>query len=227
MSKFVTTAYTNKKRIPLVEEGLVALTATVDDSGLVADSELKKIVVAGTIVGGGFLADPANKVSVANTAGTVDLVSTGANNDITITNKTTGALKIQLVDPSANSQTLGVAVTTDTIKVMLATSGAGAITSTGIDVIALLNANPVTQKLITAANKGTDTGAAVVTAVAAADIPAPTVIPEGVLLDDVDCTHGPKSGAIAIMGVMDLNKLPAVPSAMAVAALAGRILFAK
>ena len=72
MSKFATTTYSNNKRITLVEEGLIALTATVDNAGLSADSEGKKIVVAGTIVGGGFLADPANKVAAANTAGTAN-----------------------------------------------------------------------------------------------------------------------------------------------------------
>jgi len=227
VSKFATTTYSNKKRIPLVEEGLISLTATVDDNGLVANSEGKKIVVAGTIVGGGFLSDPANKVAAANTAGTANLVCVGANNDITIINKTTGALKVELVDPAGNSQALKVQAVNDTIQVLLATSGAGAITSTGADVVALLNANPLTSTRLVASNKGTDTGVAAVTALAAVTIPAPAVIPEGVLLDDVDVTHGPHSGAVAVYGILDLNKLPAVPSAMAVAALAGRILFAK
>lgn len=227
MSKFATTTYSNKKRIPLVEEGLVALTATVNDAGLVADSEGKKIVVAGTLVGGGFIADPANKVSAANTAGTADLVCAGANNDITLVNKGLVALKVALIDPAANSQTLKLDFSTDTIKVLLKTGAGGAIESTGAEVVALLNANPYTAELLVAANKGADTGAAVVTALAAVTLPAPTVVPEGVLLDDVDCTYGPKSGAVAVAGIMDLNKLPAVPSAMAVAALTGRILFAK
>lgn len=227
MSKFATTTYSNKKRIPLVEEGLVALTATVNDAGLVADSEGKKIVVAGTIVGGGFIADPANKVAAANTAGTADLVCAGANNDITLVNKGLVALKVALIDPAANSQTLKLDISTDTIKVLLKTGAGGAIESTGAEVVALLNANPYTSELLVAANKGADTGAAVVTALAAVTIPAPTVIPDGVLLDDVDVTHGPHSGAVAVKGIMDLNKLPAVPSAMAVAALTGRILFAK
>lgn len=227
MSKFVTTTYSNQKRIPLVEGGLVSLPVTVNDANIAANSEGKKIVAAGTIVGGSVFADPANKVAAANTPGTVDLESTGANNDITITNKTTKAMKIQLVDPAGNSKPLFVQVINDTIQVSLATSGAGAITSTGAEVVALLNANPVTNELISAANKGTDTGAAAVTAVNATTIPAPTVVPEGVLLEDADVTNGPCGAAMAVMGILDLNKLAATPSAMAQKVLAGRIVFAK
>ncbi|MDU2066628.1 MAG: hypothetical protein E6713_17555 [Sporomusaceae bacterium] len=50
---------------------------------------------------------------------------------------------------------------------------------------------------------------------------------EGVLLNDVDVTYGPASGAMVIHGFIDLGKLPTAPDPAAVTALAGRIVFMK
>jgi hypothetical protein len=50
---------------------------------------------------------------------------------------------------------------------------------------------------------------------------------EGVLFNDVDVTYGPASGAMLIHGFPSLDKLPAVPAATAVTALAGRVVFLK
>lgn len=49
---------------------------------------------------------------------------------------------------------------------------------------------------------------------------------EGVLLHDVDVTHGPNVGTMVIRGQIDLNKIVA-PNALSVTALASRILFIK
>ena len=226
MSKMKTTAYANNVNVERIP-GSRCIAVTVDDTGVAANSEGKKIVPAGTIVGGNVFADPANKVADANNPAKGDLESTGTNNDITVTNLTGSVIKVQLVDPAGNNKTLGLDLTTDTIKVMLATGGTGAITSTAADVIALLNANPITKAILVAANKGTDTGESVVTAVAAVTIDGSAVkYPEGVLLNDVDVTYGPKSGAMIVSGIVDLAKLTAAPSALARKALAGRIVFA-
>lgn len=53
MSKFVETTYTNKKSILKFPDHYVNLTVTVSDAGVTANAEGKKIVPAGTIVGGG------------------------------------------------------------------------------------------------------------------------------------------------------------------------------
>lgn len=50
---------------------------------------------------------------------------------------------------------------------------------------------------------------------------------EGVLLTDVDVTHGAAVGTMVIRGQIDLAKLPAAPNALSVTALASRILFIK
>lgn len=56
--KFIETTYTNKKEILKFPDHYVALAVTVDDAGVVADADGKKIVPAGTILGGGVLTDP-------------------------------------------------------------------------------------------------------------------------------------------------------------------------
>lgn len=66
MSKFVTTAYGNRIEILKFPDHYVAVPVTVDDEGVVAVGG-KKIVPAGTIVGGGTLADPEVMVKKATT----------------------------------------------------------------------------------------------------------------------------------------------------------------
>ncbi|GKU79866.1 hypothetical protein [Paenibacillus sp. L3-i20] len=66
MSKFIKTTYTNKKGILKFPDHYVAIPVTVDDAGVVV-VDGKKIVPAGTIVGGGTLTTPATKVKKAVT----------------------------------------------------------------------------------------------------------------------------------------------------------------
>lgn len=131
MSKFVTTTYGNKKEILKFPDHYVALGVMVDDAGITANADGKKIVAAGTIVGGGVLTDNTKKVSVKNTQG-------------------------------------------------------GAAGSEGSAVDA-----------------------------------------EGVLLNDVDVTYGPASGAMIVHGFIALDKLSTAPADEAITALKGRILFLK
>lgn len=62
--KFVKTDYTSPVEILKFPEHNVAVTVTVDDTGVVA-VDGKKIVPAGTIVGGGFLADRTAKAKAS------------------------------------------------------------------------------------------------------------------------------------------------------------------
>lgn len=57
MSKFKTTTYGNTKTILKFPDHYVNLAVTVSDEGVESNAEGKKIVPAGTIVGGGFLTD--------------------------------------------------------------------------------------------------------------------------------------------------------------------------
>lgn len=112
MSKFVETTYGTPKQILKFPDHYVALAVTVDDAGVTPDANGRKIVPAGTILGGGFIADDTQKA-----------------------------------------------------------------------------------------------------------VPANGATSEGVLFNDTDVTHGPAPGAAIIHGFIDLNKLPAAPTADAITAL--------
>lgn len=55
--KFTQTDYGNKKGILKFPDHYVNLAITVDNTGITANADGKKIVPAGTILGGGFLTD--------------------------------------------------------------------------------------------------------------------------------------------------------------------------
>lgn len=103
------------------------------------------------------------EVKATLTTGTV-----AANNGITYTSTLTGDLgnksSIALVDPKANSAALSVTVSGLDITVNLATSGAGAITTTATQLLAAIAASTAASALVTAAATGASTGAGVVAA---------------------------------------------------------------
>ena len=57
MSKFKTTTYSSDKTILKFSDHYVNLAVTVSDTGIQPNAEGKKMVPAGTILGGGFLVD--------------------------------------------------------------------------------------------------------------------------------------------------------------------------
>ncbi|MFK0524760.1 hypothetical protein ACINKY_21400 [Paenibacillus illinoisensis] len=67
--KYTQTSYGNTKKITKFIDHAVNLAITVDDTGVVANTEGKKIVPAGTILGGGVLADETVKATAVNGAG--------------------------------------------------------------------------------------------------------------------------------------------------------------
>lgn len=72
MSKFVENTYTNRKEILKFSNHSVQVAVSVDPTGIVADEDGRKIVKAGTIVGGkdgSTLADETKKVEKKNTQG--------------------------------------------------------------------------------------------------------------------------------------------------------------
>lgn len=66
--KFTVTQYGNKKEILKFPDHYVTLAITVDDTGVVANEEGKKIVPAGTILGGGIIQDQSKLAIKANDA---------------------------------------------------------------------------------------------------------------------------------------------------------------
>jgi hypothetical protein len=93
---------------------------------------------------------------------------TGTNNDLTFTAKRPGAtgnqITVRYVDPGANNAKLSVQSDGRDIVVNLATSGAGAITSTAAQVRDALLANTTAADLVSVANAATNDGTGVVTA---------------------------------------------------------------
>lgn len=231
--KFNVTNYAGTTEILKFPDSYVALPVTVDDNGVSANADGKKIVQKGTVVGGAaasVLADATQKVQKKNTASVAASLDTGVvanNNAITWTAKKAGtignAIKVQLLDPAGNDKALAISISGDTVVVSLATSGAGAITSTAAQVIAAVNAHLVAKDLVSAANKGASTGAGVVVAVDATALAnganGSALAAEGVLLNDVDVTHGPAPGAMVVSGYIAKSKIPEAPVAEAVAVL--------
>lgn len=68
--KFVETTYTNTKSIVKFPDHYVNLAVTVSDVGVVANTDGKKIVPAGTILGGGVLASLTAPAVKATSTGT-------------------------------------------------------------------------------------------------------------------------------------------------------------
>ncbi|GAC42284.1 hypothetical protein [Paenibacillus popilliae] len=66
MSKFVETNFSNKKVILKFPDHYLNLAVTVSDVGVTPNADGKKIVPAGTILGGGVLSDPTKKAVKAN-----------------------------------------------------------------------------------------------------------------------------------------------------------------
>jgi hypothetical protein len=95
---------------------------------------------------------------------------TNVNADVTLTSVGYGAVYNQItiayLDPGANSIPLHVGVNGTDIKVTCATDGTGAITTTGAEVVAALNANAEIAALVTATDEGDGSG--VINAVAKA-----------------------------------------------------------
>ena len=78
MMKYTETSYLSTKGILKFPDHYVAIPVTVDNTGIVANADGKKIVPAGTIVGGGVLADPTVKVTTQNDADAEGVLFTDA-----------------------------------------------------------------------------------------------------------------------------------------------------
>lgn len=104
------------------------------------------------------------------TAATLSTNLTGTNNDLVFTAVPSGAagnsVTIAYIDPSGNDEELSIEVTGTDIVVNLATGGAGAITSTAAQILAAIEDNEDAAALVTVANKSSNNGTGVVTALA-------------------------------------------------------------
>jgi len=151
------------------------------------------------------------------------------NNAITFTAVAAGSdgnvIKVQLLDPAGNSKALAVSISADTIVVSLATSAAGAITSTAAEVIAAVNAHLYAKTLLVAANKGASTGAGVVAAVAATALAGganANVVPS-VILEEYVANQVAEVTVRAYLGGVFYTSMLVGMDAAAIAALGARV----
>lgn len=215
MSKFVVTEYGNKLEILKFPDHYVAIPVTVDATG-VSLVNGKKIVPAGTIVGGAtvsILDDPEELAVKGYTAGTKASVATGTGEDykITWTARRVGAAgnSISVTITGSADASLGVAVSGKDITITLEKDTS--IKSTVDEVIAAVAAHPVAGKLVVGvgeAGKGDTIMAAANKASLANGADSVPAIIDGVLLNDVDVTYGDAPGAMLIHGFVDATKLP-------------------
>lgn len=105
---------------------------------------------------------------MSGTFATLSTALTGANNDLKYTSKIRGLagnnISVTYIDPAANSQPLTISVIGNNIRVILATGGGGAITSTASLIKAAIIANNTTHALVGVALLSGNSGAGVVTA---------------------------------------------------------------
>ena len=208
---------------------------TLDAAQVTADGNGLKKLLAGTFIGatGGKY-----RKYIAATLATLATGVVGDNNAITWTAKqayagTAGhAVKVSLINPGANSRPLEVLIVNNEVRVMLATNGGGAITSTAAEVIAAVN-SAIGNVFVSAANTGASTGAAVVVAAAAAALATganANIVPTLILAEDVDFTSFTRSGGIAYadkvaaaidMGRVISSRLPVAPDAYVKASMPG------
>ena len=198
---------------------------TIDSSEITAVGGVKE-VKAGTVMGkqdNGLYIPVTDKVAAKLVTGIV-----GSNNAILWTAKVPGAagetIKVQLLDPSANSQDLAVSVVGNTVVASLKTGSGGTIESTAAQVIAAVNAHLVAKTLVIAANSGASTGAGVVAAVAATALDNGAdwnVTPSCILAEDVDVTDGDTAASAVDHARLLSARLPATIAPEILAVLPG------
>ncbi len=232
MSFYAETTYSNTKQILLCDHK-VAINVLVDDTDVKVNPDGKKIVPAGTIVGGKnttVLTNRGEPVVKKNTQAVFAKLELGnasptANSKVTFTAKEAGtignSIKVQFLNPGGASKPFEISIVGDTIVVSLATGTDSVITSTAAQVATAINEHPVANQLVSAEASGT--GETVVEAHAATALSGGSngtgYLAEGVLLYDVDVTHGANTGAMLIHGFVLLDRLPETPCADAIAAL--------
>lgn len=230
--------YTHPKQILFNVQNQVSVGVIVSATGVAPNADGKKIVKAGTPVGGTTKSallnrsEPVTDKAVAAIKSTLKTGSTTS--EILWTAKVAGAagdeIKIVLVDPAEETATTTVSVTGKVITVTLKDPTGLEVTATAKEVVAAVKAKAEAAALVDVAVTGTGEGVVAEKAeTALADGADATMVDgvEGVLLHDVDVTLGDANGTMLIWGFVNLKRLdPEVEiSAAAVAALANKIIF--
>jgi hypothetical protein len=189
----------------------------VSDANVSRDEHGRKLVLAGTIVGGIGASVMEHQNTPVGRHGMASAATSllGPDNDLLYVAKTTNATSITYVAPSTASVALAVSVSSYAVTVTLGTNAASEVISTANDVKAAVNAHAGASAVIEARSLTADGGNGVVTAMPALTLVSATGVaaPEGILFHDVDVTEGPRHGAMLYMGSVETGRLPIAPTA--------------
>jgi hypothetical protein len=109
-------------------------------------------------------------VELAGSYASLTTALAGADNDLVFTSTERGivgnGITIRYSDPGANNIPLSVNVTGEVITIILATDGAGVITSTANSIMAAVNADSLASAMVNVTLAAGNTGTGVVTALA-------------------------------------------------------------
>jgi hypothetical protein len=198
----------------------------VSDEGIAPDEHRKKIVRAGTIVGGigGYVMQNQDLMVAEHGAATLYTSLPGSDNDLHYVALTAAAITIAYADPGAPSTPLSVSVAGSDITVTLETDADSKVITKANDIKNLINSDVSANVFVEANNIVSDSGEGLVTAMPQTALVSHTNVPnpEGVLFNDADVTYGPAPCAMLYMGSVEINalkKLAKVPTAAQIAAL--------
>jgi len=204
-----------------VMKGFNTKSVMVSDVGLVPDEHGKKIVRAGTIVGGIGGSVMLNQDLLVAEHGYPSLRTSlaGPDNDLLFAGLSVAAVTIEYVVPAASTP-LSVAVAGNDIVVTLATNTDGVVVSTANDVKNAVNSYAAASALVVVRNIVSDSGNGLVTAMPQTALVVHNSVnaPEGLLFNDVDVTNGPFPGALLYVGSVEISAIPRPPTAAQIAA---------
>lgn len=198
-------------RVYLATDAAKAITSTAALVLVAVNAHWMASHLVTAVVGDGAGAGVVTAIAATHLAGGADMDAThaeltiapaGDNNDVdwhaTVGGLAGNDITIAYVDPAAPDQALAVSAVGNAVTVSLATGAApgAAITSSANDIIAEVAATPAVAALIWGEPHGADTGAGVVTAMAAAPM-------LGGL--DLQAIYGPFEGARFVQDNGDLN----------------------
>jgi hypothetical protein len=192
------------------------ISVIVSDEGVPADENGKKTVLAGTIVGGigGPVLKDSSLMVAKHGPATFTTVLPGDNNDLLFVAQTSGVTTVTYVDPGAPSTPISAAAVGTDVTVTLETNANSDIISTANDVLNVINSTGAVAAVVTASNIAGEAGIGVVAPMAVVTLVSngSVVEAEGVLVNDVDVTHGPEGAAMAIHGFIEVSRIPVPPT---------------
>lgn len=200
-----------------------SMDVVVSSASVPRDESGKKILPAGTIVGGIGKKVLENRYTLVGRHGNPMLTTAliGYDNDVRFVSKSSTTYNIVYSHTSAPNTPLSVAYSSPTVTFTLGTDASGNIITTANDIVALVAITSSVNTLLTATLADPQQGGGIVTAMASTPmVPINNVsVPEGILFNSVDVTEGNKHVAMIYAGSIDIAKLPVAPTAAQVTAL--------